>query len=60
MYPGNVGHFLESYADATSKPFGYLLVDSSPSLDDEQLRLRTLIFPDDKPGEIVYAPRVKA
>ena len=49
MYPGNVSYLRESYKDATSKPYGYLLVDLKPDTCD-LLRLRTDIFP----GEIHY------
>ena len=49
MYPGNVSYLRESYIDATSKAFGYLLIDLKPDTDD-LLRLRTDIFP----GEIHY------
>ena len=49
MYPGNVKHLRESYEDATSKPYGYLLIDLKPDTPDT-LRLRTDIFP----GEIHY------
>ena len=49
MHPGNVAYLRDSYADATSKPYGYLLIDLKPDTDD-LLRLRTDIFP----GEIHY------
>ena len=49
MYPGNVAYLRDSYADATSKPYGYLLVDLKPDTSD-LLRIRTNIFP----GEIHY------
>ena len=49
MYQGNVKYLRESYEDATSKPYGYLLIDLKPDTSDT-LRLRTDIFP----GEIHY------
>ena len=49
MYPGNVAYLRESYRDATSKPYGYLLIDLKPDTSD-LLRMRTNIFP----GEIHY------
>ena len=49
IQPGNVAYLRDSYADATSKPYGYLLIDLKPDTDD-LLRLRTDIFP----GEIHY------
>ena len=36
----------EAYADATSKPYGYLVVDLNPH-SDETYRFRTCIFPDE-------------
>jgi hypothetical protein len=49
MYPGNTKFMVEAFRDATSKPFGYLLIDLKPQTDD-QIRLRTNIFP----GEVNY------
>ena len=34
------------YSDATETPFGYLLIDLSPGIDDTYM-LRTQIFPDE-------------
>ena len=45
MYPNKTKYFLESYLDACSKPYGYLLIDSEPNTDDK-IRLRTSIFPE--------------
>jgi hypothetical protein len=50
MYPGSTKYMLEAYQDATSKPFGYLLIDLKPQTD-ERIRLRSNIFP----GEVNYA-----
>ena len=49
MHPGNVAYLRDSYVDATSKPYGYLLIDLKPDTDD-LIRLRTDIFL----GEIHY------
>src|SRR5712691_6856744 len=47
MYPAAGSRFaIEAYKDATSVPFGYLLVDLKPDTD-EQYRLRSNIFPDE-------------
>ena len=54
MYPGNGKFMLESFKDATSNPFGYLLVDMRPETD-ELFRLRSNIFPDDQ--QYVYIPK---
>ena len=43
MYPKNQRFFLDAFEDATSKSFGYLLVDLEATTDD-RLRLRTNIF----------------
>ena len=55
LYPGKHKYFLESYDNACSVPFGYLLADLEPHTCDD-IRLRTNIFP----GEncCVYVPRV--
>lgn len=54
LYPSQVKFFQESYEDATSKPFHYLLLDLKSDTDDS-LRMRTGMFP----GDIyyVYQPR---
>ena len=49
MYPGISKFMIESYRDATSKPFSYLLVDLKPDTED-RFRLRSNIFP----GETHY------
>ncbi|GFU55116.1 uncharacterized protein TNCV_426211 [Trichonephila clavipes] len=46
LYPRKVKFFQECYADATSKPYGYLLIDLKPETD-ESLRVRTGMFPGD-------------
>ena len=42
---------IEAYKDATSAPYGYLLIDLKPE-QDEQCRLRTNVFPGET--EFVY------
>jgi hypothetical protein len=54
MYPKNVNYLLDSFHDATSKPFGYLLLDMHPTTQ-ENLRLRTNILPHGR--QIVYVKR---
>jgi len=54
LYPQNQKFFHESHADATSKPYQYIVVDQTQQTDDS-MRLRSLIFPDDI--EMVYQPR---
>lgn len=53
LSPENVKFVKEAYADATSRPYQYLLCDLSQKCPD-QLRFRTSIFPDDKPRNIIY------
>ena len=54
LYPGRQQYFLDSYNDATKKPYGYLLLDLSP-LTEEQIRLRTDIFSGET--QKVYIPK---
>ena len=54
MYPKNVGYLLESFNDATKRPYGYLLLDLH-QLTPEDLRLRTNILPNER--QIVYVKR---
>ena len=49
MYPGNRKFMIEAFKDATSGPYGYLLIDMKP-YTEEAYRLRTNIFP----GETHY------
>lgn len=54
VFPLKLKYFKEAYDKATSKPFGYLVVDMSPSTDDNY-RLRTRILPNE--DTIVYLPK---
>lgn len=56
MYPGSVSAFLvDAFHDAThNQPFAYLVVDLKADTEEE-LRVRTRIFPDDSPN-YVYVP----
>ena len=56
MYPGRVKFVQEAFADATSTPYGYILVDLEQDTP-EDLRLRTSILPDDA-VQYVYMPKV--
>ena len=44
MYPEGSTFAIEAFKDATSVPYGYLLVDMKPDTD-ERHRLRTNVFP---------------
>lgn len=46
MYPGHVHYLQEVFGDATSKAFGYLLIDLKQETPDH-LRLRTNIMPNE-------------
>lgn len=48
MYPENSQHLLRHFKEATSKPYGYLLVDLKPTTP-EHLRMRTDIMNSIKP-----------
>jgi len=54
IFPANARYMMDAYDDATSKPYGYLLIDLRSMTSDEN-RLRTNIFPDDVIG-YVYRP----
>jgi len=54
MYPNRSAFAVEAYKDATRRPFSYLFVDLRPE-QDEDLRLRTNIFPGDT--QYVYVPK---
>lgn len=56
MYPGRSKVLLESFEDATSEPYGYLLIDLKPETNNLH-RLHTNVFPDDE-RHYVYVPRV--
>lgn len=55
LYPRRSQVLIDAYRDATSRPFGYLIIDMSPYSCD-QYRLRTNIFTDEGPT-VVYVPR---
>ena len=54
MYPRESDYMREAFADATSTPFSYLLVDLKPNTPEE-MRLRTNIFPGEL--QVVYIKR---
>ena len=43
MYPGNPNHLMDHFHEATSKPYGYLLIDLKP-YTPEHLRMRSTAF----------------
>ena len=56
IFPDAIKYFKESFADATSLPYDYLLIDLRTTTP-EDLRLRTDIFSDDR--TVVYVQRVR-
>jgi len=54
MYPNKSAFAVEAYKDATKEPYSYLFVDLRPE-QDENLRLRTNVFPDET--GYVYVPK---
>ena len=51
IFPGKSEEFLSAYNNSTQCPYGYLVIDLSPT-SCEQLRLRTNIFPGEDP--VIY------
>ena len=56
MYPRRTKFALDAFKDATTVPYGYLLVDLKQDTS-EDMRLRACIFPDDD-VQYVYLPKV--
>lgn len=54
--PRNTQLVNEAFEDATSEPYGYLLIDLTQTTPDH-LRYRTKIFPDDQPSNVFYTPK---
>jgi len=42
MYPGKSKYMVESYRDATSTPFSYLLVDLKPDTEEKLIDVQHL------------------
>jgi len=51
---GKGGFLMEAFRDATSYPYGYLVLDFSPS-GEEEYRVRTKVFPGE--DTVVYRPK---
>lgn len=54
LNPENSAALKAAFRDATRKPYGYLLFDTSQGCPD-LVRYRTSIFPDDNPQNIIYS-----
>ena len=55
MFPGHTKYMQESFQDATSKPYGFLLCDLKPETPTD-FRLRTNIFP--RKTQLAYVRKV--
>jgi hypothetical protein len=53
MFPDRIKYFREAFSDATTRPYGYLLVDLKTTTPDA-LRLRTDIFLHEQTMVYVY------
>ena len=54
IFPTNTKFFMESYNDACSRPYGYLLVDLTQEADDKH-RIKANIFPYE--FTVYYVPK---
>ena len=57
IMPGNSAYVSEAYNHALKRPYSYLFIDLHQETDDA-IRLRTNIFPHEKPV-VVYVPKYK-
>lgn len=57
--PENSRFICDAYKDATEKPYGYLLLDLHQTTPEEY-RVRTNIFYNDLPRNVIYIPRKTA
>lgn len=55
LFPKRLNYFMETYNDATAKPFTYLLINMHPNASENE-RLTTGIFPDE--AREAYIPLV--
>ena len=55
LFPKQLDYFMDSYKQATSQPYGYLVIDMHAS-SPPSLRLRTQIFKEDE-EKIIYLPK---
>ena len=55
LHPSNPKYVIESFNDATKKPYSYLFIDLKPKTDDI-VRLLTNVFEEESEGIIAYVP----
>jgi hypothetical protein len=53
MHPGDFYWLINAFNDATSRPYGYLVLDHHPQSDDDQIVVTNIL-----PGETItfYTP----
>ena len=59
LFPRQLEFFMDAYKQATSQPYGYLLIDMHAS-SDPSLRLRSSIFKEDQEengGQLIFIPK---
>lgn len=58
LFPGRLDYYLDSYRQATNKPYGYLVIDMHAA-SDPSLRLRTGLFKDDHDDgqSVIFVPK---
>ena len=56
IYPTRHCILMDSYEDATHRPFGYIVINMHPRFTDNSKRLQTGIFPGDR--RVYYRPMV--
>ena len=54
MFPGRTDYLMESFCDATNRPYGYLLIDCH-QLTPKNMRLRANILPGER--QVAYVKR---
>ncbi len=57
MFPKHTDYLLEAFRDATSKPYGYSLIECH-QLTPENMRLRTSILPGEQQFAHVHVKRI--
>ena len=55
MMPTNTAWLMDAFTDATSEPYGYMVIDNHPTADPRR-RFRSHIFADERP--VFYSDRV--
>ena len=56
LYPNDNKFLVESFRDATKKPFSFLLLDLKPTTNDRVRVIGNFLSPDNEPM-VVYVPK---